>query len=87
MTFLTVWLAIQLPAVALESVATMMPPWNLKASVVVPWASLMGQLGFAWSSVKARRKAEGFIQFKSEREKHSYQLDEAYLSDRRHGES
>jgi hypothetical protein len=36
MTFLTVWLAIQLPAVARESVHTMMPPWKRKASVVVP---------------------------------------------------
>jgi hypothetical protein len=59
MTFLTVWLAIQLPAVARESVATIMPPWKRKARVVVPWASLMGQLGLAWSSVVARRKAEG----------------------------
>lgn len=46
MTFLTVWLAIQFPAVALESVATMMPPWKRKANVVVPCASLIGQLGF-----------------------------------------
>lgn len=45
MTFLTVCDAIQLPAVALESVATMIPPLNLKASVVVPWAILIGQLG------------------------------------------
>lgn len=59
MIFLTVWLAIQLPAVALESVATMMPSLNLNASVVVPWASLMGQFGLAWSSVVARRKADG----------------------------
>lgn len=59
-TFLTVWLAIQLPAVARESVATMMPPLNRKASVVVPWASLMGHSGLAWSSVTARRKAEGW---------------------------
>lgn len=35
------------------------PPWNRKASVVVPWASLMGQFGFEWSSVIARRKPEG----------------------------
>jgi len=28
--------------------------------VVVPWASLIGQLGFEWSSVVARRKAEGY---------------------------
>lgn len=59
MTFFTVWLAIQSPAVALESVATMIPPWNRNARVVVPCASLMGQLGFAWSSVKARRNPEG----------------------------
>lgn len=32
------------------------PPWNRKASVVVPWASLIGQLGLEWSSVMARRK-------------------------------
>lgn len=38
-----------------------MPPWNRKARVVVPWASLMGQLGFEWSSVMARRKAERWI--------------------------
>ena len=44
-TFFTVCEAIQFPAVALESVATIIPPWNLKASVVVPWAILMGQLG------------------------------------------
>jgi len=44
-TFLTVCDAIQLPAVALESVATIIPPLKRKASVVVPWASLMGQLG------------------------------------------
>lgn len=60
-TFLTVWLAIQFPAVALESVATMMPPWKRKAKVVVPCASLIGQLGFEWSSVVARRKAEGYV--------------------------
>ena len=35
------------------------PPWKRKASVVVPWASLMGQFGFEWSSVIARRKPEG----------------------------
>ena len=57
MTFFTVWLAIQSPCVARESVATMIPPWKRNASVVVPWASLMGQLGLAWSSVWARRKA------------------------------
>jgi len=45
-TFFTVCDAIQFPAVALESVATIMPPLNLNASVVVPWAILMGQLGF-----------------------------------------
>lgn len=60
MTFLTVWEAIQLPAVALESVATIMPPLKRKARVVVPWASLTGQFGLAWSSVVARRKAEGY---------------------------
>lgn len=59
MTFLTVWLAIQFPAVALESVATMMPPLNLNARVVVPCANLIGQFGLAWSSVVARRKADG----------------------------
>ncbi len=59
MTFLTVCEAIQLPAVARESVATMMPPLKRKASVVVPWAILMGQLGFEWSSVAARSQAEG----------------------------
>jgi hypothetical protein len=59
MTFLTVCEAIQLPAVARESVATTMPPWKRKASVVVPWAILMGQLGFARSSVAARSHAEG----------------------------
>jgi len=32
----------------------MMPPLNLKASVVVPWAILIGQLGLLWSSVIAR---------------------------------
>lgn len=37
----------------------MIPPWNLNASVVVPWAILMGQLGLAWSSVAARSHAEG----------------------------
>lgn len=36
MTFFTVCDAIQLPAVALESVATIMPPLNRKANVVVP---------------------------------------------------
>lgn len=45
-TFLTVCEAIQFPAVALESVATMIPPLNLNAKVVVPCASLIGQLGF-----------------------------------------
>lgn len=45
MTFLTVCEAIQFPAVALESVATMIPPLNRNAKVVVPWAILMGQLG------------------------------------------
>lgn len=46
MTFFTVCDAIQFPAVALESVATMMPPLNLKARVVVPCAILIGQFGF-----------------------------------------
>lgn len=59
-TFLTVCEAIQFPAVARESVATIIPPWKRKARVVVPWASLMGQLGLVWSSVTARRKAEGW---------------------------
>jgi hypothetical protein len=59
MTFLTVCEAIQLPAVARESVATMMPPWNRNASVVVPWAILIGQDGFDRSSVAARSQAEG----------------------------
>jgi hypothetical protein len=60
MTFFTVCEAIQLPAVARESVATMMPPWKRKASVVVPWAILMGQLGFDRSSVAARSHDEGY---------------------------
>ena len=47
MTFLTVCEAIQFPAVALESVATIMPPLKRKARVVVPCASLIGQFGFA----------------------------------------
>ena len=59
MTFLTVCDAIQLPAVALESVATMMPPLKRKANVVVPWAILIGQFGLEWSSVIARRKLAG----------------------------
>lgn len=59
MTFLTVCEAIQLPAVARESVATMIPPLKRKARVVVPWASLMGQSALRESSVAARRKAEG----------------------------
>jgi len=29
--------------------------------VVVPWAIFMGQSAFAWSSVTARRKAEGYV--------------------------
>ena len=58
-TFLTVWLAIQFPAVARESVATMMPPLKRKASVVVPWAILMGQEGLEASSVMARSQEEG----------------------------
>lgn len=61
MTFLTVCEAIQLPAVARESVATMMPPWKRKASVVVPWAILMGQSGFARSSVAARSQDDGYV--------------------------
>jgi hypothetical protein len=59
-TFLTVCEAIQLPAVARESVATMMPPWNRKASVVVPWAILMGHCGLERSSVAARSQEEGY---------------------------
>ncbi len=59
MTFFTVCEAIQFPAVARESVATMIPPLNLKASVVVPCAILIGQFGLAWSSVVARKNAEG----------------------------
>ena len=61
MTFFTVCDAIQFPAVALESVATMMPPWNRNARVVVPCAILIGQLGLALSSVAARSQAEGYI--------------------------
>jgi hypothetical protein len=60
MTFLTVCEAIQLPAVARESVATMMPPLKRKARVVVPWAILMGQSGLARSSVAARSHEEGW---------------------------
>lgn len=60
MTFFTVCEAIQFPAVARESVATMIPPWNLKARVVVPWAIFIGQSGLAWSSVAARRNAVGY---------------------------
>lgn len=59
MTFFTVWLAIQSPAVALESVATTMPPLWRKARVVVPWAILMGHCGLEWSSVMARNHCEG----------------------------
>ncbi|KAK1837272.1 hypothetical protein QBC39DRAFT_387567 [Podospora conica] len=59
-TFLTVCEAIQLPAVARESVATMMPPWKRKASVVVPWAILMGHEGLERSSEAARSHAEGW---------------------------
>ncbi|KAK4242354.1 glycoprotease family-domain-containing protein [Achaetomium macrosporum] len=58
-TFFTVWLAIQLPAVARESVATMMPPWKRNASVVVPCAILIGHDGLERSSVAARSHAEG----------------------------
>jgi hypothetical protein len=58
-TFLTVCEAIQFPAVARESVATMMPPWKRKARVVVPWAILMGQFGLERSSVAARSHEEG----------------------------
>jgi hypothetical protein len=39
----------------------MMPPWNRKASVVVPWAILMGQSGLERSSVAARSQAEGYF--------------------------
>lgn len=59
MTFLTVCEAIQLPAVARESVATMMPPLKRKARVVVPWAILMGHWGLERSSVAARSQDEG----------------------------
>lgn len=41
-----------------------MPPWNRNARVVVPWASLIGQLGLEWSSVMARRKADGWKMLK-----------------------
>lgn len=58
-TFLTVCEAIQFPAVARESVATMIPPWKRKARVVVPWAILIGQLGLDRSSVAARSHEEG----------------------------
>ena len=51
MTLFTVWDAIQLPAVARESTATMIPPLNLKASVVVPCAILILQSGLEASSV------------------------------------
>lgn len=37
------------------------PPWNRKASVVVPCASLIGQSGFVWSSVIARRNPAGYF--------------------------
>ena len=45
---------------ALESTATMIPPLNLKASVVVPWLILILQLGSEWSSVCRRRKEVGW---------------------------
>jgi hypothetical protein len=38
----------------------MMPPWKRKASVVVPWAILIGHEGFERSSVAARSQAEGW---------------------------
>ena len=61
MTFLTVWLAIQSPAEARESVATIMPPWKRKARVVVPWASLMGHDGLVLSgSVRVRSQEDGW---------------------------
>lgn len=60
MTFLTVCEAIQLPAVARESVATMMPPWKRKARVVVPWAILIGHCGLERSSVAARSQDDGW---------------------------
>lgn len=37
-----------------------MPPWNLKARVVVPCANLMGTLGFEWSSVIDRSHDAGY---------------------------
>lgn len=41
----------------------MIPPLNLNPNVVVPWASLIGQSALAWSSVTARRNAEGYTEF------------------------
>jgi hypothetical protein len=67
----------------------MMPPWNLNASVVVPWASLMGQLGFAWSSVAALSHAEGYkdIGKLPESFKMASRVEKyTYLCYRRHGE-
>ena len=84
MTFLTVWEAIQLPAVARESVATMMPPWKRKARVVVPWASLMGQSGLERSSVAARSQDAGCADVSEARE---YALEvRTDLGDWWHGE-
>lgn len=52
-SFLPIWL----PKEARESTATMMPPWNLKARVVVPcWIRMRC---CAEASVCARRKSVG----------------------------
>ena len=57
---MTVCEAIQLPAVARESTATIIPPSKRNARVVVPWASLIWQSGLTVSSICARRKEVGF---------------------------
>ena len=47
------------PAVARESTATMTPPLNRNASVVVPCLILILQDGSAWSSVCSLRNEVG----------------------------
>ena len=57
---MTVCEAIQLPAVARESTATIIPPWKRNAKVVVPWAILILQSGLTESSVWALKKSAGW---------------------------
>lgn len=64
----------------------MMPPLNLNARVVVPWAILMGQLGLLRSSVMARSHDEAWTLLDLSMTAELDEQGRTYLVDWRKGE-